>query len=93
MLFGDVSPTLTTRGKMCHDTYVLFLTDNEISTSDEWIIDSFNDALETYARYLDTKKQAARNDKEETERKESENMNHQEIQRMIDQALVKRTLA
>ena len=78
-----------------HDTYVLFLTDDEISTSDEWITelqDSFNDALEKHARYLDAKKQAARKDKEETKQKESENRNHQEIQRMIDLALVKRTL-
>ena len=48
--------------------------------------------MEKHDRYLDAKKQAARKDKEETKQKESENRNHQEIQRMIDLALVKRTL-
>ena len=74
-----------------HDIYLMYLTKEEITTSEKWINElqeEYNGALTVYAKYGNGKQLIEQKEKEELNRQHVMKLREEEFQRIVLQTII-----
>ena len=84
----------TVEGK--HDIYLMYLSEEEIATSEKWIVElqeEYNGASAVYTKYENKKQLIIQKDKEELNRQHIIKLREEEFQRIAQQTIIKKKSA